>query len=383
MKALMSFILTLALLLCPAAAMTAEQGDQDDAQTQTVSVTLSPEQIRQIGLKIEIAALKTLPKTIEVPGTVRFNGYHMADVTSLIDAMVSQRHVHLGDQVDKDQMLVTLISSTLAQAEAGFLQAQAEHRKSKQEWIRIKTLAKKKIVSQSRLQQVENAYQSALASLASSRATLASYGLRQQDIGALRNQPNYGLLTLRAPIAGTVIQDDFRIGQQVGAGTLLMTVVDETTVWVEAKVPASQLFDIRAGQPAIVRSKAHADIFHGQVANIHHQLDPITRTGGVRLEVENPGDGLQPGMFVQVGIDAGNGEKALLLPEQAVQRVGSKLVVFIEKRSGHFERREVRVGRTSMGLVPVVEGVNTGESVVIEGAFVLASELAKSSFKSD
>ncbi|WP_231288259.1 efflux RND transporter periplasmic adaptor subunit [Mariprofundus ferrooxydans] len=379
----MNFILTLALLLCPATATTAEQGDQGEAQTQTSSVTLSPQQMRQIGLKVEIAALKPLPKTIQAPGTVRFNGYHLADVTSLVDAVVSQRHVRLGDQVSKGKKLVTLTSSALAQAEAVFLQAQAEHRKSRQEWIRIKALAKQKIVSQSRLQQVETTFQSAQVSLAASRASLASYGLRQQDIAALQKQTDYGALTLHAPIAGTVIQDDFRIGQQVAAGTLLMTVVDETTVWVEAKVPESQLFDIRAGQAAIIRSKTHADIFYGKVANIHHQLDPITRTGGVRLEVKNPDDSLQPGMFVQVEINAGSGKKMLLLPVEAVQRLGGKLVVFIEKGSGRFERREVRVGKANMGLMPVIEGVKTGESVVVKGAFVLASELAKSSFEAD
>ncbi|MDQ6977339.1 MAG: efflux RND transporter periplasmic adaptor subunit, partial [Ghiorsea sp.] len=115
--------------------------------------------------------------------------------------------------------------------------------------------------------------------------------------------------------------------------------------------------------------------------NVYHQLDTITRTVGVRLQVQNPHDVLHPGMFVTAEIESGRGDvEVLLLPEEAVQRQGSELIVFIEEEPGHFERREVEVGKTSLGLVPILKGIKEGENVVVKGAFVLASELAKSGF---
>jgi len=219
------------------------------------------------------------------------------------------------------------------------------------------------------------------ANLAAAKATLYSYGLNQGDISTLLKQDVYGLLTLRAPHAGTVVADDFRLGQHLSAGSRLMQVVDESHVWVEAKIPESLLSDIRIGQIASVTPKGSKGNYPGTVINIHHQLDAITRTAGVRLEIQNSDDLLHPGMFVSAEIATGSGEKTLLLPEQAIQRQGSELIVFVEEEPGHFERREVTVGKVNMGLLPILTGVKAGETVVVKGAFVLASELAKAGFE--
>jgi multidrug efflux pump subunit AcrA (membrane-fusion protein) len=86
-------------------------------------------------------------------------------------------------------------------------------------------------------------------------------------------------------------------------------------------------------------------------------------------------------MFVQADIDTGSGADGLLIPERAVQRQGSELVVFVEEETGHFERREVEVGKANMGMVELFKGVKAGEAVVVDGAFVLISELAKAGFE--
>jgi len=352
-------------------------------QEQAGEVHLTAEQIRQINLKVE--TLKPQPDTelIRAPGTVAFNAYRLADITSLVDGVIHARYVRLGDRVKQGQRLVTLISTALAQAEAGFLRAEAEHRKSKQDWVRLKGLAEQKIVSQARLQQAESIHQSNHAALAAARATLASYGLRSRDIDALIKQSDYGQLTLRASRSGTIVADDFRLGQHIAAGTLLMQIADDRTLWVEVRIPTTQLFSIRVGQAASIIPKGGNRYYTGKVVNIHPQLDAATRTAGVRLEVGNVEATLHPGMFVDATIDAGAGRNALLLPREAIQRQDGKLVVFVEKEPGRYKRREVRVGAASMGRVPVLKGLKAGERVVTTGAFAVASELAKASFEED
>ena len=352
-----------------------------DSHEEGSAVKLNAAQVKQAGIETEVVRLSSQPKAVHAPGNVTFNSYQLADVTTLVDSVIHARHARLGDRVNKGQKLVTLSSSALAQSEADYLRAEAEYRKNRLELVRIKTLAKEKIVSQARLQQATSNHQAAHANLAAARATLASYGLPENAIDSLTRDKQYGRLTIRAPDSGTVVVDDFRIGQHIEAGTRLLQIADESTVWVEVKLSQSQVSGIDVGRPAAVTAKGHREAFKAKVVNIHHQLDPATRTVGVRLEVQNRNDALHPGMFVDAEIEAGRGEDALLLPSSAIQRQGNEMIVFVEEEPGHYERREVRLGEEGMGLVAVLDGLNQGDAVVVKGAFVLASELAKAGFE--
>jgi cobalt-zinc-cadmium efflux system membrane fusion protein len=390
MKPITVSIFTLALLMSPPV-LAEEDGHNHeepghaekapDAHEEGGAIKLTPAQIKQAGVETEVIKHRPGLQAINAPGTVAFDAYKLADITSLIDGAIHARHARLGDEVKKGQKLVTLTSSALAQAEANYLRAEAEHHKSKLDLERLKGLVKEKIISRSRFQQASSIHQAAHANLAASRASLASYGLSKKRIDNLINIKQYGQLTLHAPHSGTVMTDNFRIGQHIAAGTRLMLIADESTVWIEVKLPQSKMEGIETGRSAVVSMKDKEKHYPAKVINIHHQLDVTTRTVGVRLEVQNPEDALHPGMFVSAEIETGGGEEALLLPEQAIQRQGSELIVFVEEEPGNFERREVRTGKPSLGLVPILEGVKEGESVVIKGAFVLASELAKSGFE--
>lgn len=380
MKRFIVLVMTIACL-AGSPVMAEEQNHEGTAHTEGGAIKLTPAQMTQAGIQIETVGLKPVPQTIRAPGTVAFNNYRLADVTSLVDGAVHARHVRLGDKVIKGQKLVTLTSTALAQSEADFLRAEAEHRKSKQEWTRLKELAGQKIISQARLQQAASIHQSTHAALLAARASLASYGLRDEDIDGLIKGLDYGKLVLRSPDTGTVVSDDFRTGQHIAAGDLLLRIADESTVWIETRVSESEAFRIRLGQSASIALNNSAGSFEGKVVALHHQIDPTTRTAGVRLEIQNPDDALDPGMFVDAQIQTGAGEEALLLPEQAVQRQGSELIIFVEEEAGLFERREVQIGKANMGMVPLLEGVKPGERVVIKGAFALISELAKAGFE--
>jgi len=358
-----------------------ENEGQGGHEEEGAPIKLSPEQIKQAGIVVQRVQHQQEKRVITAPGSVSLNGYHVAEVTALVDGTVHARHVRLGDKVKKGKRLVTLTSSALAQAQADYLRADGAYQTSKLDLARLEGLVQDKIVSQARFQQAQSNYQAAKANFAAAKASLSSYGMRNKDIKRLSSSKEYGKLVLRAPSAGTVVSDDFRLGQHIAAGTRLMQIVDESTVWVEVKLSQSQIAGIHAGESAMVLSKANKTTYPAKVMNVYHQMDTTTRTVGVRLEVQNPQDELHPGMFVTAEIESGRGDTdVLLLPAEAVQRQGSELIVFVEEEPGHFERREVEVGKTSLGLTPIIKGVAEGEAVVVKGAFVLASELAKSGF---
>ena len=356
----------------------AEEGGHEE---EGAPIKLSPAQIKQAGIVVQRLQYQKEKRVITAPGSVSLNGYLVSEVTALVDATVDVRHVRLGVHVKKGKRLVTLTSSALAQAQADYLRAEGVYRTAKLDVQRLQGLVEEKIISQARFQQAQSTFQGAKANLAAAQASLSSYGMRNRDIDNLMTSKQYGKLVLRAPSSGTVTSDDFRLGQHIAAGSRLMQIVDESTVWVEVKLSQSQIAGIHAGEAALVSTKDNKTTYPAKVINVYHQLDTTTRTVGVRLEVDNPNDALHPGMFVTAEIESGRGDvEVLLLPEEAVQRQGSELIVFIEEETGHFERREVEVGKTSLGLVPILKGIQEGESVVVKGAFILASELAKSGF---
>ncbi|MDQ7001912.1 MAG: efflux RND transporter periplasmic adaptor subunit [Ghiorsea sp.] len=350
-------------------------------EEEAAPIKLSSEQIKQAGIVVQTMQYKQEKRVIKALGNVSLNAYRLSEVTALVDGTVDARYVRLGEHVKQGKRLVSLTSSALAQAQADYLRAEGVYRMAKLDMQRLEGLVQDKIVSQARFQQTQSSYQAARANLAAAKASLSSYGMRNKDIEALMTSKRYGQLVLRAASAGTVTADAFYLGQHIAAGTRLMQIVDESSVWVEVKLSQSQIAGIHAGEDALVTTKNSQTTYPAKVINVYHQLDTTTRTVGVRLEVANPEDMLHPGMFVTAEIQFGHGDaKVLLLPEEAVQRQGSELIVFVEEEPGHFERREVEVGQTSMGMIPILQGIQEGERVVVKGAFVLTSELAKSGF---
>jgi RND family efflux transporter MFP subunit len=159
-------------------------------------------------------------------------------------------------------------------------------------------------------------------------------------------------------------------------------------VWVIANVPEAQVGLLRSGTPAEVRAAALGqDAITGRVTYIDPVLNEETRTARVRVEVANSGERLKVGMFTEVGFETGTGEgtgEELVVPSEAVQRVGARTVVFIPKDApGHFEVRDVDVGGETEGYRRITNGLSLGERVVTKGSFSLKSQMMKGQFGED
>ncbi len=127
-------------------------------------------------------------------------------------------------------------------------------------------------------------------------------------------------------------------------------------------------------------------LFRGLVSYLSAQVETDTRTVRARIDVPNPEEKLRPGMFARVRMFDPHGAEgrvesadSLVVPENAVQRDGDESIVFIPAGPLTFERRQVRAGRKAGGLVEILGGLEAGEQVVVEGAFLLKSEAAKES----
>jgi len=183
-------------------------------------------------------------------------------------------------------------------------------------------------------------------------------------------------LPVTAPISGFVIEKQVVAGQMVEAGMPLYRLADLGIVWVFAQIYEQDLAGVQLGQEATVKVASLPDrVFRGRVTFIYPSLDEKTRTARVRLEFENPGYYLKPGMFVSIRIAAELKPSAVLVPESAVLRSGEKNTVFVALDEGKFTAREVRLGADAEDdQCEVLAGLKPGERVVTSGQFLLDSE---------
>jgi len=342
--------------------------DHHAHKEQENSVHLNDEQRHSAGIVVEALKPKPVAEEIEAPGEVVLNAYASSLITPRIEAQVVKRHAHLGERVQKGQPLVLLSSTSMAEAQGDFLIASRE-------WQRVKKLGKK-VVSERRYLESRVTYQQAY-------SRLLAYGMTAEQASQLRNNATIGKadgsFTLLSPQDGTVIRDNFIVGQMVQPGDVLFEITDESSIWVEARVNPAVMQQVRVG--AAVRIRSAGKWMSGKVVQIHHALDEHTRTMAVRLEIPNPGDHLHPGQFVSARIQVGHTEQAALsLPTSAVMRSpDGDWQVYVETSPGEYEPREVDIVRQIPGRV-IIDGLQAGTRVVTKGAFFVQSELAKSGF---
>jgi membrane fusion protein, heavy metal efflux system len=185
---------------------------------------------------------------------------------------------------------------------------------------------------------------------------------------------------LKAPIAGTVVERSVSLGQAVHRADDAFKIIDLTHLWVLLDIYEKDLRRVHKGQKVHLRTEARpGEVFEGRVAYVNPLIDEKTRTAHVRVEFDNPDGKLSPGQFVSARIlgDPGHApNEALAVPRQAVQTVDGKSLVFV-KKGERFERRVVELGLSGGELVEVRLGLEAGEEVATEGAFLLKSELLR------
>ncbi|MGB5834649.1 MAG: efflux RND transporter periplasmic adaptor subunit [Thiohalocapsa sp.] len=308
---------------------------------------------------------RTLGNKLRSPGGVRPNAYAMAQVTPRIDAQVLARHARMGDHVETGQALVTLSSVDMAEAQGDLVVAERE-------WQRL-TKLKDQFVSDTEYLAASVARQKALSSV-------LAYGMTRSQVDALvsSSEKADGTFELLAPAGGTVVRDDFVLGELVQPGRVLFEITDEAMRWVEARMPPEEAAQISAGDKARI---AYRDTwFDGRVTQIHHLLDEVTRTQAVRVEVPDPEHRLHPGVFVDVVVLADEGEPVLAVPETAILRThDGDWQLFVAESEDTFVPVEIQVLHTAGGMAEI-EGIPAGSRVVTKGAFFLQSELAKGGF---
>jgi len=309
-------------------------------------VAVSPRIQQNLGIRTAEVRRQTMTPRVEAVGTVAFNERDQVIVQARAAGYVEALHVRATlDHVRAGQPLADLYMP---------------------EWI----------AAQEELLSVRRFSGSDLATLIdAARQRLRQAGMSDVQIGDVETrgavQPR---ITLTAPIDGVVAELATREGMTVTAGETLFRINGLSNVWVNAAVAESQIALLRPGTPASARSLALPGTeLRGDVQAILPDVDPVTRTIRVRVELANPELALAPGMFVNVSLDAASRE-ALVVPSEAIMRTGTRSVVILADGGGNFRPLDVELGLESDGRTEVTRGLEPGQLVVVSGQFLLDSE---------
>ncbi|PHS69461.1 MAG: efflux transporter periplasmic adaptor subunit [Cycloclasticus sp.] len=308
--------------------------------------------------------MRALAGTINAPGEVTLNLYAVSHLTPRISAQVVVRRAKMGDSVKEGQTLVTLSSVDIAAAQGELILAE-------QEWQRAKNLGKDVVSAQRYLEAQVGAQQA--------HAKVLAYGMTEEQVIKLLSGNDAtaatGQFDLLSRQDGTVLSDNFVVGQFVEPGDLLFVIGDESRVWVEAQLSPAKAANIEIGAPAWI-SKAGLRM-PGKVVQVHHIVDEITRTLSVRVEIDNSSDRLHAGEFVDVAIETGEGTPMLAVPNAAlVLMEGDQVVFALEGDKLH--PTSVQTGATVGDWTVIRSGLSAGDEIVIKQAFLLKSLILKS-----
>jgi cobalt-zinc-cadmium efflux system membrane fusion protein len=358
----------------PAATTPAAEAPHDDAAN---TVEVDQEMLRDLRLTTRAVESRTGGDLVMLLGELAVDQSAYAEVGAPVAARVTRLLVNTGDAVRSGQTLAELISPELGRERAEYLSASAKLKLAEAALERKRGLAAEKIVPLREVQEAESAAGEARAALRASRAAIAAFGVEPPtDDGDGATSSSF---VLRAPASGSVIERSAVVGQMLDPASPAFRIGDLSTLWLTVHAFERDAVRIRQGVEARVAFSAlPGQDFNGKVTVVGRQVERESRTVPVRIDVRNRNNLLRPGMSATATLPVGEtGAAILTVPVASVQRVRNEWCVFLPKDANHFEIRRIGRGRDLGTEVEVLSGLKAGETIVVDGAFLLKAQAEK------
>ena len=313
------------------------------APADTSGVPLNRTEAERLGITFARATEQPVRSSVRAVGVLKYAEPNLVYVNARVGGWVERLYAdYVGKRVEQGDPLLALYSPDLVSAQEEYLLARR---------LKDDTLA------------------------ASARRRLALWDVPADQVDSLETRGSVTrTLLLRAPRSGEVTEKMVIEGQAVKAGDNLFLIADRRLLWVDLAVFEQDAPAVRVAMPARIRVDAvPSHSFRGRVTFVYPQLDDRTRTLTVRVEVDNRGGELRPGMYATADLETA-GRRVVSVPSAAVLPTGTRDIVFVNRGDGRFAPREVRVGAHGDSLVEIVAGLKAGDEVVASATYLLDSE---------
>ncbi len=301
------------------------------------------------------------------------------EIRSRVEGFLEKRLYEEGHYVEAGQPLFQMdrkpFEARLQAARAELAQQKARLATARANLKRVRPLAAQNAVAQKELDDAEGNYRTAAAAVEAAQAKVTQAEL------------DLGYTLIRSPVTGLASFAVKREGAYIGPGTdsLLTYVAQLEPMWVEFSVSENQILNLRrqvaAGrlrEPAddqfeveIVLADGSTYPHRGRITFADAALSEETGTFLIRAEVANPEHALRPGQFVRARVLGAVRPAAITVPQKAVQQGAQGSFVWVVDEEGKAELRPIQLGPWYGKLWFVDEGLEDGETVVVDGALRL------------
>lgn len=288
-------------------------------------------------------------------------------ITPEVGGKIAKIYVESGDRVRKGKLLAELdtraIRLQLEEVHAALAVAEASYHDASRNMKRMERLKQENAVSDQQYEKVKLAFDLAEANLQQARAAvnLAKYSLNV----SLMKAPFSGVIASKNADVGDVI-NPMMGGYSPSSG--VVTLMDFSQVKIEVDVSQKDIVRIKKGQVAWLKVSAFSEkTFPGEVTVVNLVADPMTKKFKVEVRVKNPDLLLRPNTFGEVVLEVSTHEDSLVIPQKAVLKNSH---VFLAK-GDKAEKREIKIGLQNSDFAEILQGLEEGDLVVVEGNYGL------------
>lgn len=305
--------------------------------------------------------------TLIFPATVTSTPGGSARVDARASGVIIALGKSPGDPVKRGEVLARIESAEAAGLAAQASAAQARVTELAANAERERRLYEARVTARQDLE-------GAQANLAVARAELQRARAAAQAAGVAGDGRS---LAVTSPIAGRITAAPAVLGSFVSAGTQLYRVVDPAATQIELAVPAADSAAVTPGARVTLILPGKRELA-GRVRTITPALNADSRSATAIVTLDQPSADVQPGAFLQARLQrpAPADIARIAVPEDAVQTVGGREVVFRQVKGG-FQAVPVRTGERSGGMVTLLSGLAAGTLIATTNAFLLKAELGK------
>jgi cobalt-zinc-cadmium efflux system membrane fusion protein len=339
-------------------------------------------------LRTQDVALSKVSEILPVTGELALNENTAVNISPRIAGIVESVSVDIGAHVKAGDTLLTLASVELGKALADYERNRTLSDLTEKVFVRETKLKEQNVGSEQDVIEAKMTFEQHRTDLKASEQMLHVLGFTDEDLAKMREAtPSFsaGHLPVRAPIAGMIIEKHAVPGEMAEVGKDLLLLADLSKVWVWANVQSRDLATLLAAEkrgqvPVEITVSAFPDRqFKGMLDYVGATMNEQTRTVKVRATVANPDLALRPGMFCEVAIATAkeNAEDVLAVPRSAVLSDEGKFFLFKHWKDEFYIKQEIRKGREFFEMIEILEGVQAGDTIVTEGAFLLKSDVLR------